>query len=108
MGTIYGYARVSTREQNLDRQLRALEEFGVRREHIFADKASGKNFDRPEWTRLVNVLREGDVLVVKSIDRLGRNYEEIIDQWRALIKTCARMSLCWICLCSTPGTSAMA
>ena len=86
MGTIYGYARVSTRNQNLDRQLRALEEFGVRREHIFADKASGKNIDRPEWTRLVSVLREGDVLVVKSIDRLGRNYEEIIDQWRALIK----------------------
>lgn len=82
----YGYARVSTREQNLDRQLRALEEFGVSRRDIFADKASGKDFDRPEWARLCTALREGDVLVVKSIDRLGRSYEEIIEQWRAITK----------------------
>ena len=84
--TIYGYARVSTRDQNLDRQLDALEAFGVERRRIFADKASGKDFERPEWVRLMGALRPGDVLAVKSIDRLGRNYEEIIDQWRALVK----------------------
>lgn len=83
-GRTYGYARVSTREQNLDRQLDALHEFGA--DEVFADKASGKDFDRPEWLRMVAALQEGDVLVVKSIDRFGRNYEEIIDQWRAITK----------------------
>ncbi len=77
---IYGYARVSTREQNLDRQLDALHDFGV--DEVFADKASGKDFERPEWIRLTGVLREGDVLVVGSIDRLGRSYEEVVSQWR--------------------------
>ena len=86
-GTVYGYARVSTREQNLDRQLMALEEFGVERENIFADKASGRNFDRPEWVRMKAALGEGDVLVVKSIDRFGRSYEEIIEQWRDITRT---------------------
>lgn len=80
----YGYARVSTREQNLDRQLRALEEFGV--DEVFADKASGKDFERPGWARLAGALRAGDVLVVKSIDRLGRDYEEVVEQWRAVTK----------------------
>ena len=84
--TTYGYARVSTREQNLDRQFDALAAAGVARRNIFADKASGKNFDRPEYTRLLARLCEGDVLVVKSIDRLGRNYEEILEQWRNLTK----------------------
>lgn len=83
-GKVYGYARVSTREQSLDRQLDALHGFGV--DEVFADKASGKDFDRPEWLRMVAALQEGDVLVVKSIDRFGRNYEEIIEQWRAITK----------------------
>lgn len=78
----YGYARVSTRDQNLDRQVRALEEFGV--DEIFSDKASGKDFDRPEWLRLMGRLSPGDLLVVKSIDKLGRDYLEITDMWRRL------------------------
>ena len=85
-GTIYGYARVSSRDQNLGRQLRALEDFGARRCNIFADKASGRDFDRPEWQRMTAALRQGDVLVVKSIDRFGRNYEEIIEQWRSITR----------------------
>lgn len=82
----YGYARVSTREQNLDRQLDALAAFGVAAEDVRADKASGKDFERPAWKRLMEELRPGDVLVVKSIDRLGRDYEDIISQWRRLTK----------------------
>ena len=85
-GTMYGYARVSTREQNLDRQLDALRSFGVRRGSIFADKASGKDFDRPQWHALMTRLTADDVLVVKSIDRLGRDYEEIIAVWRGITK----------------------
>ena len=85
-GTIYGYARVSSHDQNLSRQLQALEDFGVRYRNIFADKASGCDFDRPEWQRMIAVLRQGDVLVVKSIDRFGRNYEEIIEQWRSITR----------------------
>ena len=83
-GKTYGYTRVSTREQNLDRQLDALAAFGI--DEVFADKASGRDFERPEWLRLMGTLRKGDVLVVKSIDRLGRGYEEIIEQWRAITK----------------------
>ena len=86
MARTYGYARVSTREQNLDRQMDALQEFGVAREDIFADKASGKDFERPQWIAMKEALREGDVLVVKSIDRFGRSYEEIIEQWRDITK----------------------
>lgn len=77
---------MSTREQNLDRQMDALQEFGVAREDIFADKASGKDFERPQWIAMKEALREGDVLVVKSIDRFGRSYEEIIEQWRDITK----------------------
>lgn len=86
MARTYGYARVSTREQNLDRQMDALREFGVARKDIFADKASGKDFERPAWVAMKDTLREGDVLVVKSIDRFGRSYEEIIEQWRDITK----------------------
>ena len=86
MGTTYGYARVSSRDQNLDRQLDALADFGVERARIFADRASGKDFERPQWRRLVGRLAEGDTLVVKSIDRLGRNYDEILAQWRRITK----------------------
>lgn len=82
----YGYARVSTREQNLLRQIKALKNFGVKEDMIFADKLSGKDFNRPEYIRMIKKLRRGDAIVVKSIDRLGRNYNEIIDQWQRLVK----------------------
>lgn len=85
-GTTYGYARVSTRDQNLDRQLDALAAFGVDGALVFKDKASGKDFERPAWQELMGVLKAGDVLVVKSIDRLGRDYDEIIDWWRRITK----------------------
>ena len=81
---IYGYARVSTTEQNLDRQLIALRAAGVPDSNIYADKRSGKDFNRPAWKRLVRKLRAGDVLVVKSIDRFGRSYDEIIVEWEWL------------------------
>lgn len=82
----YGYIRVSTREQNEDRQLIALREAAVPERNIFLDKQSGKNFDRPGYRRLVKRLRPGDLLYIKSIDRLGRNYEEVQNQWRRLTK----------------------
>jgi len=83
---IYGYARVSTQEQNEDRQIIALIEAGVPPENIFQDKLSGKNFDRPDYQALVKKLLKGDVLFIPCIDRLGRNYEEIQNQWRILTK----------------------
>lgn len=83
---MFGYVRVSTREQNEDRQVIAMREFGVPEECILVEKQSGKDFNRPVYKRLIASLREGDILVVKSIDRLGRNYEEIIEQWRILTK----------------------
>lgn len=73
----YGYIRVSTRDQNEARQLIAMREFGVASQNLFVDKQSGRNFDRPEYKRLISILRQDDVMVVKSIDRLGRNYEDI-------------------------------
>ena len=81
---IYGYARVSSKDQNEERQLIALKQFPVSESLIFVDKQSGKDFNRPQYQVLLKKLREGDVLVVKSIDRLGRNYEEILQQWRLL------------------------
>jgi DNA invertase Pin-like site-specific DNA recombinase len=86
-GTIYGYARVSSADQNLARQLDALAQFPVEPARIFADKASGKDFNRPAYRRLMARLAPGDVLVVKSIDRLGRNYQEIINEWRHITQT---------------------
>ncbi len=85
-GTVYGYARVSACDQNLDRQLVALRGFGVEDRLIYQDKASGKDFDRPAYQRLFRRLHAGDVLVVKSIDRLGRNYDEILEEWRKLTR----------------------
>ncbi len=82
----YGYARVSTREQNEDRQMIALREFGVEADRVILDKQSGKDFDRPGYRALLGKLKAGDTLVIKSIDRLGRNYEEILEQWRLLTK----------------------
>ena len=87
-GILYGYARVSTRGQKEDRQLTALTEFGVTAEHIVVEKQSGKNFDRPLYQQLVRAFRPVDVLAIKSIDRLGRNYEEILEQWAYITKTC--------------------
>ncbi len=84
--TIYGYVRVSTREQNEDRQLIALREIGVENKNIFLDKQSGKDFDRPQYKKLLRKLKKDDLLYIKSIDRLGRNYEEILQQWRLLTK----------------------
>ena len=85
-GTIYGYIRVSTREQNEDRQRLALAALPVPEENIYMDKQSGKDFERPQYRRLVRRLRRDDLLYVKSIDRLGRNYSEILEQWRMLTK----------------------
>ena len=83
---LYGYARVSSRDQNLARQLDALSEYGVDERRIYADQSSGKNFQRPAYRRLMRQLRPGDTLVIKSIDRLGRNYNEILEEWRRISK----------------------
>jgi len=85
-GHIFGYVRVSSVEQNEDRQLIALENVGVAKRNIFIDKQSGKNFERPKYKRLVKKLKPGDLLYIQSIDRLGRNYIEIQEQWRFLTK----------------------
>ncbi len=82
----YGYVRVSTRDQNEGRQMAAMKEFGIEDCRIVLDKQSGKNFERPGYQALVQKLKAGDTLVIKSIDRLGRNYTEILEQWRALSK----------------------
>jgi len=86
MAQIYGYVRVSTREQNEDRQLVAMRGFGVPDGNIFLDKQSGKDFDRGAYKRLMKKLKPGDTLIVKSIDRLGRDYGEILEQWRVITK----------------------
>lgn len=82
----YGYIRVSTREQNADRQIIAMRNFGIEASNIILDKQSGKDFERPGYQRLARKLKAGDTLVIKSIDRLGRNYDEILEQWRVLTK----------------------
>lgn len=81
-----GYARVSTKEQNEARQIVSLQGFGVGSKNIFIDKQSGKDFERVEYRKLVDILQADDVLVIKSIDRLGRNYEEILEEWRIITK----------------------
>ena len=83
---VYGYIRVSTREQNIDRQLIALREAGVEKLKIYTDKQSGKDFDRPQYKKLLRKLKKDDLLYIKSIDRLGRNYDEILQQWCYLTK----------------------
>ena len=83
---IYGYIRVSSRDQNEDRQLIALKEVGVPEKNIYLDKQSGKDFNRPKYKKLLRKMKKDDLLYIKSIDRLGRNYEEILQQWRVLTK----------------------
>jgi len=82
----YGYVRVSTKDQNEARQMIAMREFGIDEKYIFIEKQSGKDFNRPQYKRLLRKLKAGDTLVIKSIDRLGRNYDEIIEQWRIITK----------------------
>ncbi len=82
----YGYIRVSSRDQNEDRQLLALKEVGVVPSRIYLDKQSGKDFERPQYKKLLRKMKRDDLLYIKSIDRLGRNYEEVLEQWRVLTK----------------------
>lgn len=85
-GSVYGYIRVSTKEQNEDRQRIALREAGVLDRNLFMDKQSGKDFNRTQYRKMVRKMKKDDLLCIKSIDRLGRNYEEILEQWRILTK----------------------
>ncbi len=86
MGNVFGYIRVSSRDQNEDRQMIALREFQVPEKNIFMDKQSGKDFERPQYKKMLRRFKKDDLLYIKSIDRLGRNYAEILEQWRILIK----------------------
>jgi len=86
MSAIYGYIRVSTRDQNEDRQLIALQTLSIPEKNIYMDKQSGKDFNRPQYKKLVRKLKKDDLLYIKSIDRLGRNYGDILEQWRVLTK----------------------
>lgn len=86
MGQAYGYIRVSTKDQNEDRQVRALSAMSIGKEYIYMDKQSGKDFKRPKYQALLKKLRKDDILYVTSIDRLGRNYEEILEEWRRLTR----------------------
>lgn len=89
-GKVYGYIRVSTREQNIERQVISLLEAGVNEKNIYIDKQSGKNFQRPAYKKMMSRVREGDLIIIKSIDRLGRNYQEIMEQWRIITKEKSR------------------
>lgn len=86
MSSCYGYIRVSSRDQNEDRQLIAMQELSIPPTHVYIDKQSGKDFNRPKYKLLLRKLRRDDLLYIKSIDRLGRNYGEILEQWRILTK----------------------
>ncbi len=86
MGNVFGYVRVSTKDQNEARQMMALNDVEIPKQNIFIDKQSGKDFERPMYRKMLRKLKEDDLLYIKSIDRLGRNYEEILEQWRVLSK----------------------
>lgn len=86
MGNIYGYVRVSSRDQNEDRQLITMREMQVPEENIYIDKQSGKDFNRPQYKRLLRKVKPDDIIYIKSIDRLGRNYGEILEQWKLITK----------------------
>lgn len=98
--SIYGYVRVSSMDQNEDRQMIALQDVGVVDKYIFMDKQSGKDFERPQYKKLIKKLKSGDLLYILSIDRLGRNYEEIQRQWRILTKDIVSTYVLLICPCS--------
>ena len=83
---VYGYARISTKDQNLDRQLDAFSEREIQKNNIFIDRESGKNFERSQYKKMLKKLKQGDCIVIKSIDRMGRNYGEILEQWRIITK----------------------
>ena len=83
---MFGYVRVSSRDQNEDRQMLAMAEIGIPPDHIYVDKISGRNFDRPAYKKLLTIIHEEDLLYIKSIDRLGRNYTEILEQWAMITK----------------------
>ena len=83
---MYGYIRVSSRDQNEARQILALKDYGIEESNMYLDKLSGKDFDRPSYKSLMKKMKEGDMMVVKSIDRLGRNYQEILEQWNEITK----------------------
>jgi len=82
----YGYIRVSAKDQNPERQLLAMKEQKIKKKNVYLDKMSGKSFARPQYLRMLKQVKRGDVIIVKSIDRLGRNYEEILEQWRKITK----------------------
>lgn len=82
----FAYVRVSTKDQHLDRQIEALQEYEIPEGNIFADRQSGKNFERPAYRKLMRKLKKGNLLIIKSIDRLGRNYDEILEQWRVITR----------------------
>jgi DNA invertase Pin-like site-specific DNA recombinase len=84
--TAYGYVRVSTRDQNEYRQTDAFREYGIPKKNIYTEKISGKDFERPEYMKMIRKLKKGDVLILHSIDRLGRNYKEVLEQWRIITK----------------------
>lgn len=86
MGNIYGYVRVSSKDQNEDRQVITMRDMQVPEENIYIDKQSGKDFNRPQYKRMLRKVKEGDLIYIKSIDRLGRNYEEILEQWKIITK----------------------
>ena len=86
MNNTYGYVRVSSKDQCEDRQLISLQQFPVQEKNIYIDKMSGKDFERPQYKKLMRKIKPGDLIVVKSIDRLGRNYDEILNQWRVITK----------------------
>ena len=86
MGNIYGYVRVSSRDQNEDRQIISMREMNVPEENIFIDKQSGKDFNRPQYKKLMRKVKPDDLIYIKSIDRLGRNYSEILEQWKTITK----------------------
>ena len=86
MGKIVGYVRVSSKDQNADRQMDEMEKRGVLRKHIYLDQKSGCNFERPSYRKMIREIRKGDLILIKSIDRLGRNYREVIEQWQLLTR----------------------
>ena len=86
MSQLYGYVRVSSKEQNEDRQVIAMEELSIPQKNIYMDKQSGKDFERPQYKKMLRKFKQGDILFIKSIDRLGRNYTEILEQWALITK----------------------